>query len=74
MDTKKKVEKALDKVRLALQVHSGDIELVDVKDNVAKVRLQGSCAGCPMAQMTLKALVETAVKKEAPEIEKVEAV
>lgn len=74
MDTKKKVEKALDKVRLALQVHSGDIELVDVKDNVAKVRLQGACAGCPMAQMTLKALVETAVKKEAPEIEKVEAV
>ncbi|MBN2013571.1 MAG: NifU family protein [Candidatus Altiarchaeota archaeon] len=74
MDTKKRVEKALDKVRLALQIDGGDIKLVDVKDNVVKVKLQGSCAGCPMAQMTLKALVETAVKKEAPEIVKVEAV
>jgi Fe-S cluster biogenesis protein NfuA len=74
MDSKKKVEKALDKVRLALQADGGDIELVELKGDVVKVRFQGACSGCPMAQMTLKALVEAAVLKEAPEIKKVEAV
>jgi Fe-S cluster biogenesis protein NfuA len=74
MDVKKKVEKALAKVRVALQADGGDIELVDLKDDTVKVRFQGACSGCPMAQMTLKALVEAAILKEAPEIKKVEAV
>jgi Fe-S cluster biogenesis protein NfuA len=74
METKKRVEKALDKVRVALQADGGDIQLVDIKDDAVKVRFQGACSGCPMAQMTLKALVEAAVMKEAPEIKKVEAV
>ncbi len=73
-NTEKKVLKALDKVRLALQSDGGDIELVGIEDNVVKVRLQGACVGCPMSQMTLKSLVETAVKKEVPEIDRVEAV
>jgi Fe-S cluster biogenesis protein NfuA len=74
MDAKKKVEKALDKVRVALQADGGDIELVELKGDTVKVRFQGACSGCPMAQMTLKALVEAAILKEAPEIKKVEAV
>jgi Fe-S cluster biogenesis protein NfuA len=74
MDSKKKVEKALAKVRVALQADGGDIELVELKGDAVKVRFQGACSGCPMAQMTLKALVEAAILKEAPEIKKVEAV
>lgn len=74
METKEKVEKALEKVRIALQADGGDIQLVDIKNNTVKVRFQGACSGCPMAQMTLKALVEAAVMKEAPEIKNVEAV
>jgi Fe-S cluster biogenesis protein NfuA len=71
---KEKVEKALDKIRPALQADGGNIELVDVVDGVVQVRLQGACAGCPGAQMTLKMGVEKLLKEEIPEVKSVEAV
>ncbi len=72
---KEKVEIALNKVRAALQADGGDIELVDVsEEGVVKVRLKGACAGCPMSQMTMTNYVEQSLKKEVPEIKKVEAV
>ncbi|MDP8229547.1 MAG: NifU family protein [Candidatus Gorgyraea atricola] len=71
---REKVEKAIEKIRPFLQRDGGDIELVDIVDNVVKVRLKGACMGCPMSQITLKQGVEKALKKDVPEIEKVEAV
>ena len=71
---REKVEKAIEKIRPFLQRDGGDIELVDVADGVVKVRLKGVCSGCPMAQMTLKEGVEKAIKKDVPEVVKVEAV
>lgn len=72
MDTKEKVVKVIESIRPTLQNDGGDIELLDVKGSVAMVRLQGACAGCPMAQMTLKNYVEALIKKEVPEIKSVE--
>ncbi len=71
---KERVEKALDKIRPALQADGGNIELVDVVDGVVQVRLQGACAGCPGAQMTLKMGVEKVLKEEIPEVKSVESV
>lgn len=71
---REKVEKALETIRPALQADGGDIELVDVKDGVVKVRLSGACGGCPMSRMTLAFGVERAIKKQVPEIKRVEAV
>lgn len=72
---KDKVEKALEKIRPALQADGGDIELVDVsKDGVVKVKLQGACGCCPHAQMTLQQGVERVLKQEVPEVKKVVAV
>ncbi len=72
---KDKVEKALDKLRSALQADGGDIELVSVsEEGVVKVRLKGACAGCPMSQMTLTNYVEKNLKQEVPEVKKVETV
>jgi Fe-S cluster biogenesis protein NfuA len=71
---KEKVEKALAKIRPMLQADGGDVELVDVTDGIVKVRLQGACAGCPGAQMTLQAGVERQVKQAVPEVKKVVAV
>jgi Fe-S cluster biogenesis protein NfuA len=68
------VEKALEKIRPALQADGGDIELIDVTDGVVKVRLKGACGGCPMSQMTLKMGVERTLKQEVPEVKSVEAV
>lgn len=71
---KEKVEEALNKVRPALQADGGDVELVEVKDDVVKVRLTGACGGCPMSQMTLKMGIERHLKREIPEIKEVVAV
>jgi len=71
---KEKVEKALEKLRPYLQADGGDIELVEVKDGIVKVKLLGACKGCPMAQMTLQQGVEKVVKKEVPEVKSVVAV
>ncbi len=68
------IEKALQKIRPALQADGGDIELIDVVDGVVKVRLTGACGGCPMSQMTLKHGVERVLKEEVPEVKGVEAV
>jgi Fe-S cluster biogenesis protein NfuA len=72
--TKEKVEEALNKVRPALQADGGDVELVEVKGEVVKVRLTGACGGCPMSQMTLKMGIERHLKSEIPEIKEVIAV
>ncbi|HAV21718.1 MAG: NifU family protein [Bacillota bacterium] len=71
---REQVEKALDKIRVALKAHGGDVELVDVEGNVVKVRLTGACGGCPFSTMTLKNGIERTLKAEIPEIERVEAV
>lgn len=71
---KEKVESVLDKIRKALKMDGGDIELVDILDDVVMVRLKGACAGCPFSQMTIKNFVEKELKKAIPEIKKVEAV
>jgi Fe-S cluster biogenesis protein NfuA len=68
------VEKALNEVRPHLQIDGGDVELVDVKDGVVKVKLIGHCAGCPMSQMTIKWGVENYLKKKVPGVKAVEAV
>ena len=71
---RKKVEEALKEIGKTLRMDGGDIELVDIEDKVVKVRLKGSCAGCPFSQMTIKNFVERELKKNIPEVESVEAV
>jgi Fe-S cluster biogenesis protein NfuA len=68
------VEKALQKIRPALQADGGDIELIYVVDGIVKVRLTGACGGCPMSQMTLKMGVEKVLKQQVPEVKSVETV
>ena len=71
---KAEIEKALGEIRPSLQADGGDIELVDVENDVVKVRLKGSCAGCPMSQMTLQWRVEAYIKQKVSSSLRVEAV
>lgn len=71
---KERVQTVLDEIRPMLQADGGDVELVDVVEGVVKVRLQGACAGCPMAQMTLKNGIERTLKEKIPEVQLVESV
>ena len=59
-------------VRPYLQDHGGDVEFVSVTDDgEVSVKLTGACGGCPRAQMTLKNVVETALKEEVPQVSSV---
>ncbi len=52
------VKKAINDIRPSLQNDGGDIEFISLVGDTVNVRLVGSCAGCPMSQMTLKQGVE----------------
>lgn len=69
-----KVIDALEQLRPFLHADGGDMEFVEVKDDATVVvRLMGACSDCSMSAMTLKAGLEEAVKKAAPEVKSVEA-
>ena len=71
-NVRERVVNALNRVRPYLQSDGGDIDLLDVtEDMTVKVRLRGACHGCPFSMQTLKAGVEQAIMKEAPEIKRV---
>jgi Fe-S cluster biogenesis protein NfuA len=66
------VQKALDEIRPFLESDGGNISLISIEeDKHVKVRLEGACTNCSVNQMTLKAGVETTIKKFAPQIETV---
>jgi Fe-S cluster biogenesis protein NfuA len=70
-----KVLGALEQLRPFLMEDGGDIELVEITDDaIVRVRLLGACSDCSMSMMTLKAGVEEAIKKVAPEVKAVEAI
>jgi Fe-S cluster biogenesis protein NfuA/nitrite reductase/ring-hydroxylating ferredoxin subunit len=68
-----RVRGALEEVRPYLESHGGDVELVAIEEGIVRLRLEGSCDGCPSSAMTLKLAIEEAIHKAAPEIEQVEA-
>ena len=62
-----KVKEALENIRPSLQNDGGDIEFVKLDGNKVYVKLKGACAGCMMAQMTLKNGVERMLKYNVDE-------
>jgi Fe-S cluster biogenesis protein NfuA len=73
VDLETRVRQALDEVRPYLESHGGDVELLSVENNVARVRLAGTCNGCRSSTVTLRDAIEQAIMKTAPEVELIEA-
>jgi len=75
-DTLKKLNKILDKIRPALLRDNGNLELVsyNAKTGVVNIHLQGACAHCPLADVTLKHLIEAEIRNELPEVKEVRAI
>jgi len=71
---RKTVEQVLDRIRPALQMDGGDVELVDIEGKVVRLRMTGACGGCPMSQLTLQMGIEAALRDAIPDLERVEAV
>jgi Fe-S cluster biogenesis protein NfuA len=66
--THERVTEALDKVRPYLGSHAGDVEFVEIADGVLRLRLRGTCDGCPSSTVTAKYAIERVVREAAPEI------
>ena len=73
VDVETRVRRALDDVRPYLGSHGGDVELLAVEEGVARVRLEGTCNGCPSSAVTLRNAIEEAIMRAAPELERVDA-
>jgi Fe-S cluster biogenesis protein NfuA/nitrite reductase/ring-hydroxylating ferredoxin subunit len=63
-----RIQQALDQVRPYLGSHAGGVMYLGVSDGVARLRLEGSCHGCPSSTVTVKLAIEGAVKEAAPEL------
>jgi Fe-S cluster biogenesis protein NfuA/nitrite reductase/ring-hydroxylating ferredoxin subunit len=68
-----RVHGALEEVRPYLESHGGDVELLGVEDGVVRLRMEGSCEGCPSSSATLTLAIEEAIHKAAPDVEAVVA-
>ena len=70
----KRVDKALDDVRPHLAVDGGNIEVIDVTDEmVLQIKWLGNCSSCSMTAMTMRAGIEQTLQGKVPEITGVEA-
>lgn len=71
----KKVEQSLNNVRPYLNADGGDIEVVELTDEMTlRVKLMGACESCSLSYMTMKSGVEQNIKKDIPQIRKIEAI
>ena len=70
----KEIEKVLDTVRPMLKLHRGDVEFIRFEEGVVYVKLLGTCHGCALSQLTLKAGIEEMLKDSIHGITAVEAV
>jgi Fe-S cluster biogenesis protein NfuA/nitrite reductase/ring-hydroxylating ferredoxin subunit len=72
LDVDTRVQRALDQVRPYLGSHAGGVEYLGVgPDGVARLRLEGSCHGCPSSTVTVRLAIEGAVQDAAPEVTEV---
>ncbi len=74
MISEEAVIQLLNEIRPGIQMDGGDIEFVELRENVVYLRMLGACGGCPMAQLTLKEGIERYLRQKLPEIVSVEAV
>ena len=74
-EIEKKIIKILDqKIKPAVAKDGGDIKFEEFKDGIVKVKLQGSCSGCPSSMITLKQGVQNLLCHYIPEVKQVEAI
>ena len=59
---------ALDKVRPYLKSHGGNVELISLENDVARLRLQGTCQSCASSSVTLELAIRHAIEQACPDL------
>jgi len=71
LDIDARIQRALDRVRPYLGSHAGGVQYLGVTDGVARLRLEGSCHGCPSSTVTVQLAIQGAGEEAAPEVTQV---
>lgn len=72
VEIKERVQHLLDtSINPGVAGHGGFVRLMDVQDNVVYLQMGGGCQGCGMADVTLKAGIESLIKEDIPEVTEV---
>jgi Fe-S cluster biogenesis protein NfuA len=66
------VEKVLEKIRPALKDHQGSLKIVNIEDGVVYLQFVGGCSDCPVVDVSLKNVVDIALKGNLNWVKKVE--
>ena len=67
-----KIQELIDeRINPAVAAHGGQIELLNVEDEVIYIHMGGGCQGCGMASVTLKHGIEAMIQEVFPEIKQV---
>jgi Fe-S cluster biogenesis protein NfuA len=66
-----RIQRALDRVRPYLGSHAGGVQYLGFSEGVARLRLEGTCHGCPSSTVTVRLAIEGAVQDAAPEVTEV---
>jgi Fe-S cluster biogenesis protein NfuA len=74
LDLETRVRQALDKVRPYLHSHGGNVELLGIEGGAVRLRLEGSCHGCPSSAQTLKQTIEEAICEKAPDATSIQVI
>lgn len=70
-DVNSKIISVINKIRPFLVSDGGNLEFIKYQDNIVYVKLTGSCADCPMIDITLKDGIEELIINEIPEVKEV---
>lgn len=74
-DLKERIRKVIaEEIAPALDMDGTKIEVVEVEDGVAQVRLGGACGGCASSIMAVIMGVEQELRRRVPEVDCIEAI
>ncbi len=68
----KEVEEILQKIRPALKEHHGDLKVVDIREGEVYLQFEGGCTDCPIADVSVKNVVDMAIKGNLDWVKRVE--
>ena len=67
-DLEARLREALNQVRPYLQSHGGNVELISLTGQAARLRLQGTCKSCASSAITLELAIRQAIEEACPDL------
>ncbi|OGZ11918.1 MAG: hypothetical protein A2942_01835 [Candidatus Lloydbacteria bacterium RIFCSPLOWO2_01_FULL_50_20] len=71
LSPEERVHVVIERVRPYIQSHGGDVRVAGIENGVVTLKIEGTCAHCPLANLTYNKVVRTLLGEEVPEITKI---